>query len=199
MRNVVCALMMILIPLTGCGGGEQGGRNSADELALNIRAEFLSMTSCSATVDLIADYGQRVYEYTLAVSWTKDGETVLTVIAPEKIAGITARIKNGSTILEYEGASLETGMVAADGLSPMEAIPAILDYIMTGFIAECGFEEGNEGNQLWICCRDPENPPGVGTEAAFWFDSQTHSLKRAEVMSDGYSVIQCVFREFTKE
>ncbi len=189
---------MTLPLLAGCSGGEQAG-NSADELALSIRTEYLAMTACAATVDMTADYGQRVYEYTLKVSWQKDGETLLTVVAPENIAGITAHIQNGSTFLEYDGASLETGLLSAQGLSPMEAVPAILDYIFSGYIAECDFETVGESRQLWFCCRDPECSPGTGTEAEFWFDAESHALARAEVLSDGYTVIQCVFKDFTKE
>lgn len=199
MRRRLCALMMILPLLAGCSGGEQDGGTSAEELALNIRTEYLAMTACAATVDMTADYGQRVYEYTLNIAWQKGGETVLTVVKPENIAGITARIENGSTLLEYDGASLETGMLSAQGLSPMEAVPAILNYIFSGYIAECDFETVGETQQLWFCCRDPENSPGTGTEAAFWFDADSHALTRAEVRSDGYAVIQCVFTEFTKE
>lgn len=199
MRKRVCALMMTLLLLAGCGGGGSNGGNSAEELALNIRTEYLAMTACAATVDITADYGQRVFEYTLSVSWQKDGETLLTVEAPEEIAGITARIENGSSYLEYDGASLETGLLSAEGLSPMEAVPAVLDYIFSGYIAECDFETVGESQQLWFCCRDPECSPGAGTEAAFWFDADSHALARAEILSDGYTVIQCVFTEFTKE
>ena len=157
------------------------------------------MTAFSATAEITADYGQRVYEYTLTVSWQKDGETVLTVVEPENIAGITARIGNGSARLEYDGASLETGLLSGDGLSPMDAVPAILEGVLTGYIAECGFEDAGEGRQLWFCCRDPEQSAGTGTEAAFWFDADSHALTRAELLSDGYTVIQCVFTDFTKE
>lgn len=199
MRRRICALMITLPLLAGCSGGGNTGGSAAEELALNIRAEYLAMTACAATVDITADYGQRVYEYTMSVSWQKDGETLLKVEAPEEIAGITARIENGSSYLEYDGASLETGLLSAEGLSPMEAVPAVLNYIFSGYIAECDLETVGESEQLWFCCRDPESSPGTGTEAAFWFDVDSHALVRAEVLSDGYTVIQCVFTNFTKE
>jgi outer membrane lipoprotein-sorting protein len=191
---------MIVLPLlAGCGGGAGTGGTSADELALSIRTEYLAMTACSATVDITADYGQRVYEYTLAVSWQKGGETVLTVLEPENIAGITARIEDGSTYLEYDGVSLETGPLTAEGFSPLEAVPTIFSYIFSGYIAECDLETEGETGQLWVCCRDPESDPGTGTEAAFWFDGDSHALARAELLSDGYTVLQCEFTDFTKE
>lgn len=199
MRRPICALMMTLVLLTGCSGGERGTRTSADELALLIRTEYLAMTACSATIDVTADYGQRVYEYTISMSWKKDGDTLLTVIAPETIAGVTARLQNGTGYLEFEGASLETGAIFTDGLSPIEAAPAILNYILSGFIAECDFETVGDRQQLWFCCRDPQASPGTGTEAAFWFDVESHTVLKAEVYSEGYTVIQCNFTDFTKE
>lgn len=198
MRRQLCALMMsLLLLLTSCAGKDE---NSADEMTLNIRTEYMAMNAFCATVDVVADYGQRVYEYTLGVTWEKEGETVLTVIEPEIISGITARVKNGSSFLDYDGISLETGMLSTDGFSPMEAIPAIINYITSGYIAQSGFEETQEGNRmLWICCRSPESTSGTGAEAELWFDTATHNLLRAEILYDGYTVIQCAFIEFTKE
>lgn len=199
MRRVICALMMTLILLTGCSRGGQGAGGSAEELAMNIRTEYLAMTACHASVDITADYGQRVYEYSMDISWQKNGETRLTVTEPENIAGITARIQDGKSYLEYDGASLETGVLSGTGLSPIEVVPAALNYILSGYIGECAFETVDEHELLWFCCRDPEAESGVGTEAAFWFDAETHALTQAEIMSDGYCVVRCVFQEFTKE
>lgn len=199
MRRVVCTLMMTLVLLTGCSGGGQGAERSAEELALNIRTEYLAMTACRASADITADYGQRVYEYSVDISWQKDGETRLTITAPENIAGITARIQDGKSYLEYDGASIETGILSGTGLSPIEVVPAALNYILSGYIGECDFETVDERELLWFCCRDPESEPGVGTEAAFWFDPESHALTQAEILSDGYCVVRCVFQEFTME
>lgn len=196
MRRCVCALMISVLLLSGCGSKV----NTADELALNIRTEYMAMTGFHAIADIVADYGERIYEYTLDAVWQKDGETVLTVIKPEMIAGITARIKDGSSILQYDGASLETGELSPDGFSPVEAIPALVGYITSGYMAECGIEEEENGQQLLrILCRDPENSSGTGPETNFWIDVGTHALVRAEFLYNGYTVIQCVFTEFTKE
>ena len=127
--------MMTLVLLTGCSRGGQGASRSAEELALSIRAEYLAMTACTASVDITADYGQRVYEYSVNISWQKGGETVLTITAPENIAGITAHIQDGNSYLEYDGASLETGLISDAGLSPIEVVPAALNYILSGYIA----------------------------------------------------------------
>ncbi len=198
MRKRLWALGAVLLLLTGCGGSETG-ISQAEQTALSVRAEYLAMTACAATVDMVADYGERVYTYQISLSWEKDGATVLTVLEPENIAGLTARLEDGDTYLDYDGASLETGELSGTGLTPMEVIPAVLEALFSGYMAQCDFETGAEGEQLWVLCRSPEDPADSGTEIALWFDAGTYALIRAEVSSDGYVVMQCVFTEFTKE
>ncbi len=199
MRKRLWALGAALLLLTGCGGSGTVGVSQAEQAALSVRTDYLAMTAWTATVDMVADYGERVYTYQMSVSWEKDGATVLTVLEPENIAGLTARLEDGETCLDYDGASLETGELSGTGLTPMEVIPAVLEALFSGYIAQCDFETGAEGEQLWVLCRSPEDPAGSGTEIALWFNAETHEITRAEVSFDGYVVMQCAFTEFTKE
>ena len=93
---IVCLLLAAL--LGGCSKTE-----SENDLALQLRSDFLAMDGCSGTMDVTADYGQRVYEYTVSFSSTqKDGMT-LVITAPEEVAGITATVENGQTFLKMLG------------------------------------------------------------------------------------------------
>ena len=67
-----CTRMIgLLLPLALCGCG---GADSDNDLTLELRSDFLSREAISGTMDLTADYGQRVYEYTVEFSGTqKDG------------------------------------------------------------------------------------------------------------------------------
>ena len=197
-KRRLCAQMMTLcLLLTACGGGSGGGGD--EELALDIRAEYLGMAGCAATAEITADYGQRVYEFTLEMRYEKDGEMVLTVTAPEDVAGVTARVRDGAATLEYDGASLETGQLDGQGLSPVSALPVLLECVRSGFIAEVGREDLDERSALRMCCRDPEQTPGSGVEAAMWFDLDSHALLQGEILVDGARVILCRFTQFTME
>ena len=83
-KGLICVLMTTLL-LAGCGGA---GVSEAEELALTIRGEYLSMENCAVQAAVTADYGQRVYEHEMAVS-VNGAETVLTLSAPETVAGLT--------------------------------------------------------------------------------------------------------------
>lgn len=196
MKKRLCALMMTLVfPLAACGG--KTGENQAEEALSRIRGQYLELTACSGHGELTADYGQRVYTYGLDFSWQREGETLLTLTAPELVAGTVAHIAAGETALEYDGVMLETGPLNEEGLSPVDALPALLRYAREGFAAECVLEE--ESSRLHVICRDPEEEPGAGPEAQLWFDRSTGALLRGELSEAGVTVIQCEFSGFSME
>ena len=190
MRKLLLCVPMIIL-LTGCGPA-QG--NQEEELALSVRGEYLEMTQWRARVTLTADYGQRVYQYELEASSGPE-ETVLTLTAPETVAGISARLEEGESTLEYEDLVLETGPLDRDGLTPLSALPTLMEAARSGYITACCLEEG----ELRLDCGDPEGEPGTGTETSLWFDGESHDLLRGEIRVDGFRVILCEFENFTKE
>ena len=192
-RAGVCVLTITLcLALAACGGGA----TEAEQLALVIRGEYLAMEGCTAELVITADYGQRVYEYGAALEYRRTGESVLTLTSPAEVAGVTARLENGSGSLEYDGVRVETGPLDESGMSPMDAVPVLLDCAAAGFIAECTMEQWEDGQVLRMICRDPEVPAGTGRECSLWFQPDSHALLRGEVAQDGFTVIQCVFSNF---
>lgn len=189
-KRLFCVLMMTLL-LAGC---DQTGVSEAEELALTIRGECLAMTNCAAKADITADYGRRVYRYGMTVAVTEQ-ETVLTLTAPETVAGLSARLDGEESLLEFDGLSVETGPMDENGLTPVAAVPALLEAARTGYITACALEE--DGTALRVDCGDPEGSPGTGTETALWFDAATHALLKGEISVDGFRVILCEFSDFT--
>lgn len=189
-------MILLLLILGGCGGN---GKNSEEAQALEIRTDYLAMNACSGTAEIRADYGQRVYDYTIDFTWQKEGDMVLTITQPEELSGVTATLREGETLLQYEDVRLETGPISPEGLSPVDSLPAFLDYIRSGSITQCGTETLGAAEALRIQCGDPEMAPGSGTEAILWFDKETHALLQGELRSDGFTVIQCKLTAFTKE
>lgn len=188
-KLLLCALMMTL--LAGCGSGKV---SEAEELALTIRGEYLAMDSCAVQASVTADYGQRVYQYQLAAAVNQE-ETILTLAAPETVAGLTAHITGKDSYLEFDGVSVETGPLDGDGLTPVSALPALLEAARSGYIVACALEE--DGKLLRVDCGDPAASPGSGTETVLWFDAGTHALVRGEVSVDGFRAILCEITEFT--
>lgn len=194
-RQLLCVPMMTLALLTACGGTAAG--DPAEELALEIRGEYLAMERCAAEMEITADYGQRVYEFLLSAA-VEGEETVLTLREPELAAGITARISEEGGVMEYDGLALETGPLDGEGLSPVSALPALLSAARSEYMAECTLEQTGDSELLRVRCADPEATPGAGRETTLWFEPETHALARGEISVDGYRVIQCELTSFTK-
>lgn len=194
MRKLLLCVLMITLPLAACAGA--GRDNGPEEEALTIRGEYLSMTGCSGSAVITADYGQRVYRYTLSFTSGAE-ETVLTLTAPDTVAGLTARLPTGEGgLLEYDGAILETGPLDSEGLSPVSALPAILEAIRGGYLETCTREDWGNRSVLCLYIRDPELEPGEGRTCSLWLDRETHAPVRGEISRDGFCVIQCDISDF---
>lgn len=185
-------MILLLALLCACGGG-----NADNELVLSLREDVQNMDAWSGEMELTADYGQRVYAYSVSFTGDREEGTTLTITAPEEAAGITAVAKEGQTWLDYDGVRLETGPLDPQGLSPMDALPALLTELETGTVAEVGTETDGDLSLLRLTLRDPEVTPGTGRETVFWFDKAQKMLLRAELRNDGATVVSCVFSSFT--
>ena len=192
-KGLLCVLMMGLLFLPACSGA--GNVSPEEELALTIRGEYLAMTKCTAQLSVTADYGRRVYEFELDAAMNGE-ETVLTVTAPELIAGVTARATGKEGAREYDGVILETGELSRGGLSPMSAFPALLAAARSGFITACSTEEREGENRLRVACGQPEADEGQEVETVLWFHPDTHALTEGEILVDGLRVIRCRCKNF---
>ncbi len=194
MRKAMACVLMTSLLLSACGRAEG---ETADDLALKLRGAYLAAECCSGTACVTADYGQRVYRYEMEFQSTGE-ETILNLTAPETVTGLTARLswKEGS-VLEYDGAVMETGPLNQDGLTPVASIPSMLRTVREGYLDACVLEESEEGTSLRLTSRDPEQDPGHGTETVLWADPDTFQLLRGEIWQDGFCVIQCEFSTFS--
>ena len=191
MRNPkIYALMMTLSLLSGCGQD-----NRAEQLALDIRSNYLSCDTFSAHACLTADYGQRVYSYEMDVL-TQQDTTTLTLTQPEYAAGITACIKDGEGSLTYQDISVETGALDPNGLTPVSAVPALLEAARSGFIITCFLEDSG---LLRMDCGSPDVPVGTGTQTTLWFQPEDGTLVQGDILVDGIRRITCTFSQVTKE
>ena len=194
-RLTACVLMMTLL-LSGCGAG--GAGETPEEAALALREEYRALAGWSATVDVSVCYSEAVFDFTLDARWSREGETVLTVTYPELVAGITARIAEGETVLEYDGAGLSLGLLDESGLTPVSAVTAIMAQIEEGWMAECAWS-GEEEQYLRISCQDPELEANTGTQFLLTFDRASRALLGAEVSVAGETVLTAKFNNFTTE
>ncbi len=196
MRKALSCVLMMTLLLSGCQAG--GAGETPEEAALRVRDAFKEMTGWSAAVDVTAAVGDKVFDFSMDAQWRREGETVLTVTAPELLSGITARIAKGETVLEYDGAGVSLGLLDGDGRTAVSAVTGIMEQIDKGYMAKCAWA-GEEEQLLQITYRDPEREPNTGTEYVLTFERESWALRSAEVSVAGETVLTAAVSNFTIE
>ena len=139
-------------------------------------AERLAGAEClSFTANLRAEYEHKTARFTLSYYEDSDGGKV-TVLAPQLIAGVTARIEPGSTSLEYDGVCLGTGELDDFGLSPMSSLPMLVQALKDGDV-NAGWSEGG--------CTVLELQSTDELVCTVWFAPEDMTPRQAELRSDG--------------
>ncbi len=92
---------------------------------------------CSFTADVQADYGDRVYGFTMACRY-EGGEAQMEILAPDAIAGISAKTSQGGTELRFDGAELDFGQLANGFVSPVATPWLLVQCWMEEYIAYAG-------------------------------------------------------------
>lgn len=188
-------ILSILIT-TGCGSG---GESPQEQDAVLARSHYLALTQATGLCHLLVDYGERVYEFSMAVSVTQENEQrsiSQTLTAPAEIAGITVtQVGVGAeSKLIWEDVLLETGDLSQDGLSPVTAFPQLFHCLTTAYIQSATLV--SEGEILQLLCRDPALEMGQGQEVVLWLDSGSYDLLGGEIYQDGQRVIACEMESF---
>lgn len=168
-------LLVFCLLLSGCGAG--ASKKQYEQFS----QELSSQNSLSFTAQLRAEYEEKTVDFTLCYEADENGQTV-TVLAPELIAGVKAHITAGNTALEYDGVRLDTGALDRYGLTPMSALPVLVDAMTNGHLDSRWQEEGKSVFQLIA---------NDHLSATVWFEAESMTPVRAELVSDGRVTVCC--------
>ena len=178
----LAALAVVLI-LAACSGGGQ----SVQERVQEIRADILQAQRIVINAQVTADYGDRVYEFTIRYTGLANAGEIA-ILAPEQVAGITAEVSPDGAALVFDGARLDTGRLTNGGLTPVGAIPWLIYEWQSGSIEHVGTERFGDADTLTF-----ETFVDESVSQRTWFDSGTLLPIRSEIRYNGAVVILCVF------
>ena len=185
MRRYLLPALMISLLLSGCGsaGVQQKIAEQNEKLAA---AEELSFTA-----DITANIGDEVFECSLACAFDKETVTA-EVLAPESVAGVRARVADGSVALEYEGLSLGVGTAGLDSITPIGAVPLLVQALRSGFLQRCWTER--DGDRTLLVAQIYVSDLAALT---LWYDGETLTPIHGEFSRDGAVVLRCEIKDFT--
>lgn len=146
MRRIAWTLavpMMLLFLLCACG------RKETDPLQapMDFRGTLLAQGGCHFVAEACAETGDRAWELTLDCVLDAEGSGTVTVLAPETIAGVTARIEGTDGSLSYDTLVLGLGTLSDSELAPAAAPGRLVRAWARDWISSAGAEDGS----LLVC------------------------------------------------
>ena len=186
MRKALLFAPMLMLLLTACGGGAE------KDLAADLQAQYAAVAEAVMEADITCHYKDEVRTYTMLCAYTPLSSTI-TVLAPANLAGISATVAEGQLQLSYEDVSLDAGSYSAAAISPIAALPNLMEAAASGYITEQSGEELNGRSCLRLACDLPDDD---STLYATWFDQETLLPLRSEISSGGEVAFEVAWTRF---
>ncbi len=186
MRKVLLFAPMLMLLLTACGAGEE------HDTVTQLQQQYAAVESATMEAEIVCHYGDEVRTYTLLCGYTPEKSTV-TVLKPENIAGITAQVEDGTLTLSYDELSLDAGTYSAAAVSPVVALPKLMEAAAWGYPGEQSEETVGERVCIRLGCDLSDEP---GTMYTTWFDQETLLPLRSEIATDGELLFEITWLRF---
>ena len=187
-RRLVFFCIFLLL-LGGCGGRSQ----SEKAAFLKLRSMWLEKGSVTLRSEVRADYGERVYDFTLR--YEGGGESgVLSVEKPLELEGVEAELSEKGVTLRYDGVLLDTGAILGN-LSPLEAFPLLVRTWQKGFVTDCWRESWNGESCLAVQFDLTEAGETEERLCLSRFRPSDGTPLDAEFLAAGRTVLYCRFME----
>ncbi|MBE6908470.1 MAG: hypothetical protein E7474_02530 [Ruminococcaceae bacterium] len=180
---------LLLLSLTACAAEER-----PDTAAEELQEKYARMSGCTARLRAAVATEEETRRYVLDVSCDAE-ETRVTVLEPEEISGICARISRADGLsLEYSGMVLDAGS-AAGGVSAANCADVFLRAAAEGFVTERGRERFGDTDDALRLCFETEYG-GEKLLVSAYFDAEDAPLY-AEIEKDGKILAFLEFTDFT--
>lgn len=186
MRRWLCVPMMALCLLSGCG-------DRAEEA--NLQTAYQNMSGCTMRAELSCAQEGLLWQGELECDYVPAGESRVRVLSPETIAGVTAVLSGEERKLEYEDLCLDIGDLSAEEISPVEALPQLMDALREGWLLEENEESWND-IPCWRVELDQTGPQGGKILSTLWLKTEDGTPLRGEIAVEGERIFTVEFTAF---
>lgn len=114
-----------------------------------LRSKLLSSDGYSFDAEITADYGDRLYSFSMNCRVDDEASVAFSVTAPQTIAGITGNITEKGGRLTFDDTALAFELLADGQFSPVSAPWLLVHTLRSGYLTSCAETEGG-----WILSID---------------------------------------------
>lgn len=129
----LAVLLSLVVLLCGCSRSEL-------EEGMALRGKLLQAETCNFDAQVTADYGDRLYVFSMACSADREGTVNFTVTEPDVISGITGKMDQSGGTITFDDTVLEFGLMAEGRLSPVSAPWLLVKTLRGGYLKSAGTE-----------------------------------------------------------
>lgn len=140
MRVKIAAVLCVLMLLTACKAN-----NEPLDRALALRNRISESAGCTFITTITADYGEKMYLFTMDCQTDEAGDLTFKVTSPATIAGITGKIATSGGAITFDDKVLAFQTMADGQITPVSAPWLLIKSLRTGYVKDCSeLENGIE-------------------------------------------------------
>ena len=178
-------LLTVVLFLFGCGASD-----SQMDRTIYLREKLLNCDGCSFTAEITADFGEKIYTFTLDCQGNKDGSLAFEVQKPDTISGIQGILSaNGGKTTFEEDRCVAFPMLAEGEITPVSGPWVLYTALCSGYILACGME----GDLLRMTLNDTYEDEALQLDV--WLDSDDRPVT-AEIFWKGCRVLTIRVTDF---
>ncbi len=181
----VFAVICVMLLLTGCKG-----TNHELSRAVALRQRLLGSNGCTFDAVITADYGDKVYTFTMACQADSQGDLTFTVKDPQTISGITGTVTQQGGQLTFDGKVLAFEMLADGQITPVTAPWILIRTLRSGYLSAAGVD----GDNLRMAIDDSYEDNALHLD--IWTNSQDVPI-RGDILWQGQRVVSLEVRNFS--
>mgnify|MGYP003291494083 CR=1 FL=1 len=181
----VFGVLLVFVWLTGC-------ENTSSELsrAMSLRERLLASEGCTFDTVITADYGDKVYAFSMSCQADSQGNLTFTVTDPQTITGISGTVTQQGGHLTFDGQALAFKLLADGQVTPVSAPWLLIRTLRSGYLSACGVD----GDDLRIAIDDSYEDKALHLD--IWINSQDIPI-RGEILWQGQRVVSLEVRNFS--
>ena len=135
--KIIAVYVLISLLLSGCTGQQQM------DSAMAFRQKMTEGAGCGFLCTVTADYGDKLYTFSMDCSFDNAGNMTFSVVKPESISGITGTIGHDGGKLTFDDQALAFELLADGYISPVSAPWFFVKTVRGGFVQSCSQDGAN--------------------------------------------------------
>ena len=183
MKRVIAALLGVFL-LTGCSKSD-----TVLDSAVSLRNRLLESNGCSFNAEITADYGEKLYAFSMECQADAAGNLTFTVTEPESISGITGKLSEEGGKLTFENQALAFEMLADGQITPVSTPWVFLKTLRSGYLDA----QGKDGDYIKLSVDDSYKEDALHLD--IWLN-QAQEPVRAEILWQGIRVVSIALSAF---